>query len=633
MTALSPEHLQAMHRAWRDDSGNDLNLQVRVHEMAQTAAHPRFPHEGMVKSERARGRLKSGSSQSIGDASMETPMAHVGHLAEAWHRSGPQREDDPAFHDLATNEEDYLSPKAIYSLPVSGHELPQKFMAKPYGERHTPLSGWAEATSQALYHAAGIGHLHQDSFVAPHGQGETAIPSTVIHMVRGKTYDRAPLDTIKKPGFKADLARIALMDHVTSQSDRHDGNLLVREENGKPLAIDNAQAFGMAQYGFKKALRGRVSEDEAAKALPWWKSVSPDVRRALESRLVLVKNPTHRKQISDMFRHRADWLDQRAAEPTPNWKADMQLETAHLGKSLAAIPSEEGRMNHRENVPFSPEKMETLHRELAAAPMPHASERREHFETALNGSEAVAKPLKVTDLPAHAVSNKGGLLGAVRKAFYDSPAGHRYLVKGTHDAHYFGLGAWGEATSQALYHAAGIGHLHQHSHVSEIHDPVGNSAHGTVIHVEPDAPTLDFAMEHSIGRANQLYSHPQNDQKLRQIAMMDAITDNYDRHGSNLLIRRDGSPLAIDNARVFEQDMDHKNPIENLAAEPLGMQSDAWQSTDGPNSETWRWYYSKKPDILRAVDKQLDLLPDRDFREKTRQRFLDRLKRVEEYRR
>ena len=151
--------------------------------------------------------------------------------------------------------------------------------------------------------------------------------------------------------------------------------------------------------------------------------------------------------------------------------------------------------------------------------------------------------------------------------------------------------------------------------------------------MEHDAPTLDFARENDLPRAEHLYLHPQNDQKLRQIALMDAITDNYDRHGQNLLIRRDGSPLAIDNAKVFEQDMDHDNPVDE-SYPPLGLDaSDAWRTTDGPNSETWRWYFQNKGRILDQMDKQLDLLPDREFRDKTRQRFLDRLKRVEEYKR
>jgi 8-oxo-dGTP pyrophosphatase MutT (NUDIX family) len=625
--SLAPEHLQAMHRAWRDDQGSDLNLQVRVHEMGMTAAHPRFPREGLGKSEAARGRIKSNSRDSVADASREAAMPHVGHLTEAWHRAGSQKEDDPAFRNMATNENDFISPKAIYSLPVAGHDKSQRFMAKPYGEKDDQLSGWAEGTSQALFHAAGIGHLHQDSFVAPHGHGDTAVPATVIHMVPGKTYDQASAAETGDPGFRSGLAKIALMDHAMSQYDRHTGNILVRPD-GSPLAIDNAQAFSPIQPPFERALRGRISEGEVAKELPWWRKASPDVRRALESRLSLIRDPHVRDSIARSFRSRADWLDQRAAEPVPNWKADVPL-----AKSLSALPDEVGELNFHQNVPFSPEKMEGLHRQLAAAPMPHVQERREHFEEHLNQSGKVAKPLLVTDIPAHAVNRKGKIAGVARKAFYDSPAGHSFMVKGTHDAHHFGLGAWGEATSQALYHAAGIGHLHQHSHVSQIRDPAGNTAHGTVVHVEHDSPTLDFARENDLPRGEQLYLHPQNDQKLRQIALMDAVTDNYDRHGQNLLIRRDGSPLAIDNAKTFEQDMDHGNPVKE-GETPLGIEgSDAWRTTDGPNSETWRWYRRVKPAILSAMEKQFDLLPDREFRDKTRQRFLDRLKRVEEYER
>jgi hypothetical protein len=55
------------------------------------------------------------------------------------------------------------------------------YMVKPYHERvsrrlkgwmHYPIQGWAEMANQGLYHAAGIGHLHQKVHVDEHDMGE-----------------------------------------------------------------------------------------------------------------------------------------------------------------------------------------------------------------------------------------------------------------------------------------------------------------------------------------------------------------------------------------------------------------------------------------------------------------------------
>lgn len=70
---------------------------------------------------------------------------------------------------IGAREGNNRTAKAVYD--VGDH----RFLLKPYHEqvspaarawmRH-PIQGWAEMTNQALYHAAGIGHLHQEVHVA-----------------------------------------------------------------------------------------------------------------------------------------------------------------------------------------------------------------------------------------------------------------------------------------------------------------------------------------------------------------------------------------------------------------------------------------------------------------------------------
>jgi ADP-ribose pyrophosphatase YjhB (NUDIX family)/GNAT superfamily N-acetyltransferase len=92
----------------------------------------------------------------------------------------------------AANNSD--SRKTIYTVPAT-HPTHggAKFMVKPYHERDSrvvkgwqkhPHQGWAEMTNQALYHAGGIGHLHQKVHVAEHnmGEGKEAEPALVIKM-------------------------------------------------------------------------------------------------------------------------------------------------------------------------------------------------------------------------------------------------------------------------------------------------------------------------------------------------------------------------------------------------------------------------------------------------------------------
>ncbi len=146
-----------------------------------------------------------------------------------------------------------ITKKVIYKVkgsPQTGFfdnspESDQRFMVKPYHERvikriskwqRFPIQGWAEMANQNLYHAAGIGHLHQKVHVDEHDMPGGKQPALVIHMDRGYS-DISPMYDHKLEGnplaedekgqgahFKA--KQIAMMDFLTNNLDRHAGNLM-----------------------------------------------------------------------------------------------------------------------------------------------------------------------------------------------------------------------------------------------------------------------------------------------------------------------------------------------------------------------------------------------------------------------
>jgi hypothetical protein len=155
-------------------------------------------------------------------------------------------------------------------------------------------------------------------------------------------------------------------------------------------------------------------------------------------------------------------------------------------------------------------------------------------------------------------------------------------------------------TSQAMYHAGGIGHLHQkvHATVGRTNANRQESAHALAIHAEPDSMTyFDAAGWSEANEDGSLKTiHPSKDQmradallrdknlgrNMGLIGVMDYLTSNPDRHGHNIILKRDGSPIAIDHSRSFWHDRKHA-----LGAEYEGeLGEDANIHTSDPKYQT-----------------------------------------------
>src|ERR1017187_7545432 len=167
---------------------------------------------------------------------------------ESVNSNSPIAPTDSDLHQVGTG-----SPKVVYK--TNDH----KWIVKPYLEEEHPHSGWNEATSQELYHSAEIPHLHQKSFVASYNNGNEHIPATVIHIEESKPLHKVPKQEIlaNNPGAPEDARKIATMDFLTGNSDRHTNNLLVKS-NGQLLAIDHGLAF---TYNGKGNVQGEFDYD------------------------------------------------------------------------------------------------------------------------------------------------------------------------------------------------------------------------------------------------------------------------------------------------------------------------------------------------------------------------------------
>lgn len=164
--------------------------------------------------------------------------------------------------------------KLVYSTldHANGDRATARYMVKPYhqkvqrgsrGIQRYPIQGWAEMASQALYHAGGIGHLHQNVHVSQHDMGENLHnePALVIRLEPGMKpiKDEGMFAHVEEPNhpLRVDARKVALMDFLTNNLDRHSGNLLVDRANNRLMAIDHGHAFQYVNNA-RHARKGRA---------------------------------------------------------------------------------------------------------------------------------------------------------------------------------------------------------------------------------------------------------------------------------------------------------------------------------------------------------------------------------------
>lgn len=176
-----------------------------------------------------------------------------------------------------------------------------------------------------------------------------------------------------------------------------------------------------------------------------------------------------------------------------------------------------------------------------------------YFEANVNKTPEVIPPVAI-----HAPAKDRRAIGVEGKAFYNHGK-NRYLIKGGafHWDKIDAIGGFNEIASQAAYHAAGIGHLHQAVHAT--YHEGDRRLPAIAIHMEPEGYKLvedvrkalqaqkenkpiDFSLQTQRSNHTDSYS---------KMAIMDHLLGNFDRHEGNFWVKPDGSPIAIDNGGSF----------------------------------------------------------------------------------
>lgn len=290
--------------------------------------------------------------------------------------------------------EEGITKKLVYTVPgTHATHAGARFMVKPYHEAvlphlsrfgKNPTLGWAEMTNQALYHAGGIGHLHQRVHVAEHNMDRvdqsgpdtnklaadlsevkpstkpspssadfSKEPALVVRMEPNYVNaDEMPYDHKHTPRARMDARKIGMMDFLSNNLDRHEHNLMVKQEhpNGPTsvLAIDHGRSFQYHRHaGYDHAIApkkltdsyhqyindtainridpyqgGKFSEKplfdrqrqmlkDYGPVFEWWGENSKNIRSTFDKRLEQIRDPEVRAHIKRNFDARANWLDER----------------------------------------------------------------------------------------------------------------------------------------------------------------------------------------------------------------------------------------------------------------------------------------------------------------------------------
>jgi len=629
---LTDEHLHHMIEATQDDPS--LPIQVAAAHIEKVRGHSKYPKLRMAKAviDNANDFAEEVKAPHLSNPAAEEPMPHHHYSVEAYRQgmaAHVKPERSSGIYDHADKTIDKLSrggdPKMIYKLPVKGYAKAQKFIVKPYS-KHGFMPGWAENTNQAMYHAAGIGRLHQETFTAPHGYGDWMVPAQVIRAEPAKDIGNTSFKRDHLPTNQADIRKIQLMDFLIDNQDRHSENLLVRPDKTL-LAIDHGSAFSYAA-GHNRP--GSFPQDrdyqipglnswDARHVLPWYDENKLPIQEAFEKRLENVTDPRAKYNLRAGFQKRINWLNKRVEEHRrgrdPKWKAALEPllgDDGMMSKALAGGKDQlMGVFGHQGFDATLGAKM--IHNSLMKAhPAAHQNDVNT-FEKNLNDSNNTHEPTMVWE--GRGPDGKGDI---EPKAVYQH-GGKRYMVKPASNQQ-TPLSAWNELTNQAMYHAGGIGHLHQKVHATQLNIPGGKGniqerLHNPalVVHMEPGVKSLHQAFS-DVGSGyepGRVADRPEAREAMRRIAIMDYLTGNSDRHSNNLMIQPNGLPLAIDHGGLFDGGhrpvMDHSRLLTHNAALVMGglpgENPEAWKGT-------WDWFDKNKGAMLDKFREHANMIPE-----------------------
>lgn len=311
-------------------------------------------------------------------------MIDVSKIVAAQHPKGPQLVDasyhasNPVHEDFARNAEAVVTSSAEarvlnrsriggVSKKVVLGEIPNepagvRYMVKPYHERahlvspsearrnpeavRLPIQGWAEMATQGIFGAAGYGHLYQQVHTVRHPDADVLVvrlPPQIHSLDKARSWhggDKRWEPRIGGNTANLDVARIGLIDFLTHQEDRHEGNLV--GDRSRMYAIDGSQGFDYGYGELEPHLRektgspvgeitpahflvnsalnhfGSTPEHHAQALSEWWVK-RHDIRKEFDRHLVAIRDPEVRQHLARNFGARADLLDRAASSSDLEW--------------------------------------------------------------------------------------------------------------------------------------------------------------------------------------------------------------------------------------------------------------------------------------------------------------------------
>lgn len=318
------------------------------------------------------------------------------HFNETMDRLGKRNEGVPTS-DIVENNSGVTYKRFVRmggGRGPKGHILPSRvYMLKPYYEDFEddygyypyPTAGWAELATQALMHAGGLGHMSQVVHAHLPKSGSPVLAVEIAPQMQriGNFYKK----NIVTDASREDAAKLAALDFLTGNGDRHGFNLLARMNTDSAtdsnkaidslLAIDHGRSFHYKQATFGDShdnlldyfkhdayhlfglTSGRYTHDVMHAISGWWEKHGSAMKIAMRKQTKGIKVPGMADNIDTQFSMRANALDKmvgtlkrlghKAYIPSkPNKKAYAELNVpvgVHTprGKPWGAANPEEGR--------------------------------------------------------------------------------------------------------------------------------------------------------------------------------------------------------------------------------------------------------------------------------------------------
>jgi len=277
-----------------------------------------------------------------------------------------------------------ISGKVIHKVPVSSEDWKAHniIMSKPYHRepesatrtwvKH-PITGWATMASRSLFDSAGLGSSVEDVSVhEAHG-----VPVTVHRFAQGyetvaDAMSKAHQGRWMRQSLDRNVAhKIAALDFLMGNVDRHSGNLLVAEADNTDefgynpiLAIDHERSFQYLKTINQVKDWGRISqrrdnsekpsdyirfsalknviaasgENNTEEFRDWWIEVSPKLGENLDAELSLIKDKGIQDHIRRNFQQRKLLIDRWAEQGKQGNYEEVDLFSEELPSVARILP-------------------------------------------------------------------------------------------------------------------------------------------------------------------------------------------------------------------------------------------------------------------------------------------------------